>query len=482
MTSPGNKFGAWFSPVLHLSSNWLSRLGVVMATTAGVLWLFLLPTSLRGQAAHPYVGILAFLALPGLFFLGLTLIPLGIAWRRRRERRKGLPAADFPPLDLKNVELRRLLLFVGVTTVINLIIGAQLSYGALHYMDSVTFCGQTCHQVMQPEFAAYQNSPHSRVECVACHIGPGASWFVKSKLSGVGQVFAVTFNTYPRPIPTPIRNLRPARETCETCHWPEKFGADRLRVLDKFASDERNTRTQTVLLMLIGGGPVRRGIHGAHMAPGVTIEYAPADSSRQTIPRVEYRNSRTGRTAVYLAADAKPEAVRELPQRQMDCMDCHNRPTHAFELPAGALDRAIAAAQVSASLPFVKKVGVELLQKPYQSHEQAASAIPAGLEDYYRRNYPAGHAGRRTEIARAAQALLGIYQRNVFPQMKVTWGTYPNNVGHNDFPGCFRCHDEQHRSAEGRVITQDCNTCHRLLAMEEASPKILSQLGLAGER
>jgi len=443
----------------------------VVVNTATVLWLFLLPTTLAGSVAHPYVGIAAFLALPWLFFLGLALIPLGMAWRRRRERRQGLPPADLPPLDFKNAELRRLLLFVAVTTVVNLGIGAQLSYGAVHYMDSVTFCGQTCHQVMQPEFAAYQNSPHSRVECVACHIGPGASWFVKSKLSGVGQVFAVTFNTYPRPIPTPIRNLRPARETCETCHWPDKFGADRLRVIDKFGEDETNTRTQTVLLMLIGGGGVSRGIHGVHMAPGVTIEYATADASRQTIPWVQYRNSLAGRTTEYQAADAKPEAVRRLDRRQMDCMDCHNRPTHAFELPEGAVDRAMSTGRISASLPFVKKLGVELLRTPYQSQEEGATAITKALEARY---------GQRAETARAAQALVSIYRRNVFPQMKVSWGTYPNNIGHNDFPGCFRCHDDEHSSSDGRKISQDCNSCHRLLAMEEASPKILSELGLTG--
>jgi len=463
--------GGWLRPLVYLSGNWLSRMGVVAVNTAMVLWLFLLPTTLGGAALHPYVGILAFLALPGLFFLGLALIPLGIVLRRRRELRQGLPATVFPPLHSNTPELRRLLLFVGITTVLNLIVGAQLTYGAVHYLDSVTFCGRTCHEVMQPEYAAYQNSPHARVGCVACHIGPGASWFVKSKLSGVHQVFAVALNKYPRPIPTPIRDLRPARETCETCHWPDKFGADRLRVIDKFAEDQANTRTRTVLLMLIGGGGVTRGIHGVHIAPGVTIEYAPQDFSRQSIPWVRYRNAQTGRTAEYLAADAKPEAARRLPRRQMDCMDCHNRPTHAFEMPDSALDRALAAGRISAALPFVKKTGVELLKRNYQSHEQAAAAIRAALRDRY---------GGRAEATRAAEALVDIYQRNVFPGMKVGWGTYANNIGHTEFTGCFRCHDDRHCGDGGRAISQDCNSCHRLLAMEETAPKVLSELGVAG--
>ncbi len=468
---------AWLSPLVYLSSNRISLLGVVAVTTGGVLWLFLLPSFLRGEAPNPYIGILIFLALPAVFFGGLALIPLGIALERRRRRRLG-DAAPHPVLDRRSPELRRLLTFFGVTTVANLIIGSQLAYRAVHYMDSVTFCGQTCHKVMAPEFAAYQGSPHSRVACVACHIGPGASWFVRSKLSGTGQVFATILNTYPRPIPAPVENLRPARETCEQCHWPQKFGADRLRVLSSFATDEGNTRTTTVLLMRIGGGHDRRGIHGAHLDPGVTIEYAHADRARQNIPWVRYQNATTGRTTVYVAADVSPESVRGLPRRIMDCMDCHNRPTHAFELPEPAVNHALAIGRLSPALPWVKKMATELLKREYASQEEAAQAIPAALERYYREHYPQIYRKNRDEIARAGRVLVEIHQRNVFPTMKVNWGTYPNNIGHSDFPGCFRCHDDR-TAADGHKITQDCNACHRILAMEEPSPKILAELGLS---
>ena len=207
-----HKFGGWLSPLVYLSTNWISLLGVVLVTSSTIFWLFLLPVSLGGgEVKNPYFGILGFLLLPTIFIFGLLLIPAGIWLRFSRERKRGVYPVELPPLDFKNVRLRRLLVFIGVTTFANLVIASQTSYEAVNYMDSVTFCGKTCHTVMHPEFAAYQNSPHSRVECVKCHIGPGASWFVRSKLSGVGQVFAVTFNTYPRPIPTPVRNLRPAR-------------------------------------------------------------------------------------------------------------------------------------------------------------------------------------------------------------------------------------------------------------------------------
>src|SRR5215469_11855798 len=244
---PKRTAGGWLSPVVHLANNWISLTGVVVVTTATIFWLFLLPVTLRGETTNPYLGILAFLTIPAPFFAGLIMIPLGMWIKRRREGRKSIYPPEFPPLTWGNHELRKLVYFVGATTVLNIVIASQLAYGAVNYMDSVTFCGQTCHTVMQPEFVAYQNSPHSHVECVKCHIGPGAGWFVKSKLSGVGQVVAVTLHNYPTPIPTPVHNLRPARETCEACHWPQKYGEDRVRIINKFGDDETNSLTKTVL-------------------------------------------------------------------------------------------------------------------------------------------------------------------------------------------------------------------------------------------
>jgi nitrate/TMAO reductase-like tetraheme cytochrome c subunit len=479
MGSPGNPVEGWLAPVVYLSKNLLSRIGVVIVTTAAVLWLFLLPSSLRGEVQHPYIGILAYLFLPGLFFFGLFLIPAGILLHRRAERKAGHTRLTYSPLTLRTPEVRQLLMFIGITTLINIIIGSQVTYRAISYMDSASFCGQTCHQVMQPEYAAYQGSPHSRVDCVACHIGPGASWFVQSKLSGLGQVVAVTFNSYPRPIPTPVRNLRPARETCEACHWPQKFSEDRLRIVNKYGDDEKNTLTKTVLLMRVSGQRGLPGIHSAHLGQGIAIRYYPADESRQSIPRVEYHNEATGRTTVYTASDAKPEALKNLAVRQMDCMDCHNRPTHTFQLADRAVDSAMAAGRISPSLPFIKKTAVEVLKKKYGSQDEAASAIPALIQKFYEGQGAAVYNAHRADIESAGKAVVAIYNRNIFPQMRVTWGTYPNNLGHMDFPGCFRCHDGSHNAADGKSVANDCNTCHQLLAMDEAAPKILTDLGLA---
>jgi nitrate/TMAO reductase-like tetraheme cytochrome c subunit len=476
MEPQSRKISGRVSPLVHLSSNWLSRIGVVLVTTATVLWIILLPVTLRLQE-HPYLGMITFLLLPGLFFLGLVLIPLGILLRRHRERREGVYPVEFSRLDFQNVELRRMLGFVGVTTVANVVIGLLFFYAGVRYMDGVTFCGKTCHTVMSPEYTAYVRSPHARVECVQCHIGPGASWFVKSKISGSYQVIAVIFNLYPRPIPTPVHDLRPARDTCERCHWPEKFTGDLLEVKTKFGDDEKNSRTRTVLLMHIGGRDDDQklvGIHGRHLG---LVSYIPADDKRQVIPWVSYRNA-DGSVSEYVSADAppKPELLAQGERRVMDCIDCHNRPSHRFDLPESAVNEAMTGGRISPSLPFAHKVSIELLKKDYPTKVAAQTEVPDGFREYYRKNYLAIYNSQRPQVEQAAATLLETYNNNVFPSMDLTWGTYPNNIGHTDSPGCFRCHDGNHQAKGGQAIVQDCNSCHSLLAMDEEDPKILQEL------
>jgi len=470
--SSGSHWRLISAPLARLSNNPISLTGVVLVTTAGVLWLFLLPTYLRGLVAHPYMGILLFLMLPGVFFAGLALIPLGIWLRYRRERKAG-PVEWAEPARWNMSDVRRIAAFVAVTTVANLMIGSQLSYRAVSYMDSVTFCGLTCHKIMIPEYTAYQQSPHSRVDCVNCHIGPGASWFVRSKLSGVNQVFNYMLNTYPRPIPTPVQSLRPARETCEACHWPTRFSGDRLRVLTEYGDDEANTATKTVLLMHVGGGNGAAGIHGHHVGAGVTIEYA-SDASRQAIAWVRSKGP-DGKTVEYRAADQKPGAEDKLEHRVMDCIDCHNRPSHNYELPERALNEAMSKGLVPPSLPFIHKQGIEILKQPWRTKDEGIEGIPAAVASFYKQNYPAAPAG---DVKRAGEALATVWSRNVYPELRIQWGTYPNNLGHVDFPGCFRCHDGSHTSKAGDSISQDCEACHHVLAVQEPSPKILADLGV----
>ena len=473
--------GGRLAPLIYLSNNWISLLGVVVVTTATVFWLFLLPFTLRGEIKHPYIGILVFLLLPMVFILGLLLIPLGIAYRRRSDRMKGRTPASFPELTWQNHDFRRILLFVGVTTFLNLIITSQLAYSAVNFLDSTTFCGLACHRIMGPEYASHQDRAHADVECAACHIGPGATSFVRSKMAGTGQLFAMVLNTYPRPIPAP-KNLPPARATCEQCHWAQRFLGEQPLVHTSYAEDETNSATSTVLLMKVGGrswnGP--SGIHGAHLAENTSITYIATDGQRQTIPQVVYTDAR-GNQTVYNATDSKPtpDALAKGEHRTMDCVDCHNRPTHNYQLPARALDDAMSSGHISPALPFVKKQALAVLKQNYPDQETARRQIAAALDGFYRDRYPQVYAQNRKQLDTAIAAVQAIYTRNVFPEMKITWGTYINNLGHMDFPGCFRCHDGNHASAGGKTIPNDCDTCHEAKAMDEKNPAILTDLGLA---
>jgi hypothetical protein len=464
------------TPLYHFASSWISLVGVVFVTTAGVLWLMLLPSWWRGEMSHPYIGILANLLLPVLFFAGLTLIPAGMWLEHRRRRQTGHPDPVLP----RGVELRRLGMFVAVTTLVNLVIGSQFLYSAVSYMDSQAFCGKTCHTVMDPEYTAYTNSPHARVACTECHIGPGAPWFVKSKISGTGQVFAVLFQTYPKPIPSPVKALRPARETCQQCHWPKRFSGEKFFVHTEYAADEQNSASTTVAMMKIGGSSFRGtvGIHGMHVDDKARMQYVATDQHRQVIPQVTYTDA-NGKVTVFNATDIKikPEELARGEHREMDCMDCHNRPTHIFEMPDRALDEAMAQGSIDPKLPFIKRQAMAALRRDYPDRAAAARAISASLENFYRTQYPQVYAANPALVKTASQKVRAIYERNVFPEMKITWGTYPNNLGHTDFPGCFRCHDGNHTSADGRTISNDCATCHNLLAVSEKDPKILTELG-----
>jgi formate-dependent nitrite reductase cytochrome c552 subunit len=459
--------------LLVLTSHWISMVGVALVTLAGFSWLFALPADLRGHVENPYIGLLVFIAIPGIFFLGLILIPIGILLGRRRVTERLETVADRP------AAWRRAGIFFGVMTVANVVIGSQLTYRSVEHMETVQFCGQSCH-VMKPEFTAHQVGAHQQVACASCHVAPGATGWLQSKMAGTRQLMAVTFSTFPRPIESAIESNRlvSSAATCEQCHERELFIGSRLRVATGYKDDEANTPTKTVLMMRVGGGR-RGGIHGAHMGPGVHIRYAAQDKKRQTIPWVEYRNSETGVTETYLAAGAKPDAAGALPVFEMQCADCHNRPAHSFEAPDRAVDAAITGGQMAADLPLVKKTGVALIKAVYGSDDEAGQKIPAGLAGFYQQKYPEIAQKRAADIQAAGQGLLAVYRRNVFPDLKVTWGTYPNNLGHADDPGCFRCHDEGHATADKKTITQDCNTCHQALAVDETSPEILKTLGIA---
>jgi nitrate/TMAO reductase-like tetraheme cytochrome c subunit len=354
----------------------------------------------------------------------------------------------------------------------------------VEYMDSARFCGLTCHTVMAPEYTAYLDSPHSRIACASCHIGPGAPWVVKAKVDGVRQVIAVAFGTYARPIPSPVHTLRPARATCEQCHWPQKFTGDRLKVISKFGDDEKNTLTKTVLLLKLGGrmGSRAVGIHGRHFDDKERISYLTTSPRREVIDSVTYIGD-DGKSVEYASTEAPKEAkagpaAPKAELRTMDCIDCHNRPTHAFQLPERAVNEAMVLGRISPDLPFIHKKSLELLKIVYPTREEAFQRMDRDLTEFYKTKYPDVYQARRATVETAVREVQKIYGRNVWPNMKISWGTHPNHLGHEDFPGCFRCHDGSHKAADGRVISAECDACHAVLAQDESNPKVLAELGV----
>ena len=466
----------WIRPALYFGNNPISLGGGAITSASAVTMLGYWIIELLGRpGSNPYLGIIFFLILPALFILGLILIPIGVFIRRTKLLRAGEIPAIYPHIDFNDPMFRHGIDIVLMATIVNVLIVAIASYRGAAYMDSPQFCGQACH-VMKPEFSAYQVSPHSHVDCVACHIGSGAGSYVRAKINGTKQLIEVTFNRYPTPIPSPVMNLRPAREICEGCHTPAKFVGEKLLVKASFADDELNTRTRTILLLHLGGrDSISRltGIHGIHLGH---IEYIATDPARQTIPWVEDHRP-DGSVISFATSATKSEPKGE--RRVMDCIDCHNRASHGMQTAEQALNRSMEEGVVNPQLPWVHKQGLVLLKANYATEAEARQKIPAGLANFYSAQHPEVMARQGALVRAAGDGLVQIYVHNVFPEMKVTWGTHPNNIGHNDYLGCFRCHDGDHTTKDGKTsVPNDCATCHNLLAVDEAEPKILKDLGI----
>ena len=451
-----------------LHRNVVSHLGFLAMIGSAILIAFAMLSQLTIQQPSPYVGIFTYLVFPSIFAVGVLIVLYGMRWEAKRRRRTGaLNALPYPRLDLNDATQRRHFGYVLVgSSVLGTILVWALYNGYL-YTESVQFCGALCHVPMKPEYTAYQYSAHARVPCVDCHVGPGASWYARSKLSGVRQVFAVLFNTFDRPIPSPILHLRPARETCEQCHWPRKFYGATLVQLPRFRYSAASSAEQISLTVKTGGGSEVRGpsagIHW-HMLIGNTVSFVARTEKKQDIPWVRVEHSDGTVTEFFRGpADRIREEMKAMPQHVVDCIDCHNRPTHDFPTPDTAVDEGMFRGTIPRSLPWIKKVAVEALVAPYAGQIQAHQEIEAALVRFFRSRYPRVFKAQRKDIDRAVRSTVSIFDRSVFPEMNVTWGTYPSNVGHRDWPGCFRCHDGRHVSPEGRVLTHQCDgPCHTM--------------------
>ncbi len=439
---------------------------VVFTSLACIVLLFLI--EITGSTSKPYLGILTYMIFPTILVFGLFVVLVGMLLERRRRRKLSTyQIAAYPILDLNNPKSRRSLYVFLTVGFFFLFASAFGSYRAYEFTETDTFCGKTCHTVMNPEYTAYKASAHARVACVGCHVGPGAGWYVRSKLSGAYQVYSVAFNKYPRPITTPVHNLRPAQDTCEQCHWPEKFFGAQMKVFNRYAYDEQNTRSQTRMLINVGGGsPITGQVAGIHWHMNIAnqVTYASSDEQRQSIPWVRIKD-RMGNVTEYTfkGATINPEQLASMAKRDMDCVDCHNRPAHVYVPPDAAVNDSLVAERLDVSLPYLKRQAVELLTRQYATNGEAMKAISDGLTEFYQKNYPDVYSQKGNSVKAAITEVQRIFQTFIFPEMRVDWTTHPNNIGHYYFQGCFRCHDGQHVSNTGKVIKNDCNICHTVL-------------------
>ena len=461
--------------------NWLSISGFILVVNSLVLILFLFLVSVFSSQSNTYLGIYIYIVLPVFLVLGLILIPIGM-WIKIRKRKQGKESAQmWPVLDLNIPRNRHKLVRVSILVVIFLIVSAMGSYQAFQYSESVPFCGEVCHTVMEPEYVTYQNSPHARVACVDCHVGEGADWFVKSKLSGLYQVYAVTVNNYPRPIPTPIKNLRPARETCERCHWPDKFYGHKLRVQRSFLADSANTEWDISLMMKIGPAysalGLTEGIHW-HINPDIQIEYVASTPDRETIPWVRYTNLKTGEVKIYTDQENPPDSVAmdTLMVRSMDCMDCHNRPSHLFHYPSEFVDKLMLTKVINPRIPYIKQAAMMSLKESFTNLDTALNSIQNHIETFYQETAPEVYQEWQPDIVSAILAIQEEYQLNAFPAMHASASSYLNHIGHLESAGCFRCHSNRHATESGEIISKDCDMCHTIVAQGRLDSMMYTQV------
>lgn len=447
-------------PLAHRShfNNWISAIGAVVAVGALFSFALLAWMDFTQGDKNPYLGIFTYIVAPAFLLLGLALVLFG-AWAQRRWSIKyATTMPDKWRLDFRDSGQRLYLIFFGIGAVGFIMISAFGSYQSYHIAESNQFCGQVCHSAMNPEFTTYQRGAHARVDCVACHVGSGASAFIKAKINGTHQLIAFTLDNYKRPIPTPVKNLRPARETCEKCHWPEKFHGNIDLTYDHYLSDKKNSPYSVRMLMHVNegrpGSPLS-GIHW-HVNPDSNVEYYAIDEQRQNIVWMRVTNTKDGSNRVYRTDDFTGEPPADH-IRVMDCIDCHNRPAHVFPAINDAIEKSMSLGTLTNKLPNIKRSVAQALLQPEIS---TTAEAPGKIAEFLRKKYKDS-----TELPATIAEAQRIYAGAIFPERKADWRVYPNNIGHKNWAGCFRCHDDKHKTANGETVrASDCNSCHTIIA------------------
>lgn len=467
-------FEKYLNFVRGVSVNGYGKAGVSLTTAAFITFLILEIARLTGGLTNAYFGLIAYLLLPTLFVIGLILIPLG--WHQLKKQTgkstEELLSRRFEQKDISESPFgSKVFLTVIILTLVNVLFLAGASLQTLHFMEKPVFCGTACHSVMNPEWTTYQDSPHARVKCVECHVGEGVDALIDSKLNGAWQMISASFNLYERPIPTPVHQLRPARETCEKCHWPEKFYGSRLQTFVHYKMDSLSTPQYTTLNLKIDAG-ISQGIVGIHwhISGGDRVRYASVHDEREEMIWVEVKQS-DGSSKRYQNTRISPgQPVPHENIRIMDCIDCHNRATHIYERPEVAVDTRIRKQLITRRLPFIKREALAAITHNYSSFGQAKEGISDHLYGFYRRDYPGFASQHSAAIDSAIKVLQNVWARNIHPEMDITWNSYPSQIGHFNGRGCFRCHNAYMKTAKGNTIPNDCTTCHSILAEKSPMP------------
>lgn len=464
-------------------TNPITLLGVTITTLCFIIIGFLAINEWLAKDPSPYLGVLAFIIVPSVLLFGVAIAIFGILRENRLIRIGKHTERHFPTIDLANPRHQAGIVVVAVLGFTLVLATGVGSFKAYHAMETDKFCGTSCHTPMEPEYTAYQNGPHARVGCVKCHIGSGAGWFVKSKLSGSYQLYSVAFNKFPRPIETPIHNLRPAQETCEQCHWPSQFFSEKLMRQTYYSSvGQENVKSTIDLLIKVGGGNKEAGptsgIHW-HMNIRNKVTYTATDTRRQVIPWIKSEGP-DGEVRIFRSTElpftAEDSAKGET--RRMDCVDCHNRPAHQYRNPQRMVNHLMMLGWIDPALPSAKDLAVHALEEKYSTAAIARDSIRLTITEYYATNFPAIAKAKQAQIERMVSEVQGLFAKNYFPSMKADWKNFPDNIGHMYFLGCFRCHDGKHVDQKGKVLTNDCNTCHTIVGQQVAGRA--AQVSLAG--
>jgi hypothetical protein len=439
----------------------LGVFGIILTTISICLMVMGFFIDLFDIINNPFVGVLTYMILPFCMIAGLLIIPLAVYLRNRKL--KDSPITEETPLNLKDHKDRRFVTVFVMLTIINVAVLIIAGYEGYRFTDSNYFCALLCHKVMEPEYSSYQRSPHSRISCVECHIGRGAEWFVQTKLSGIPMVFSTLSNNYNKPIPTPVTDLRPAQGTCEKCHWPDKFHGKVVRKFYYFTNEKQENPTVKEVALHIGGRNPNtgqfEGIHW-HVSKDVRIRYLAADRKLTRIASVKV-NRPDGSKEEFKMGGLVREEGYEIQWRVMDCLDCHNRPTHVFQMPKDIVDFGLLSRKLPPELQGIRDDSLIVLQRKYNRKEEAKRRIPDHL--FALRGLRGEVQKDEKKIKEAANYLVEAYSNNIWPEMNIWWGTYKGHLGHQfeeEGYGCFRCHDDKHLSNNGQSISKECDLCH----------------------